>query len=146
MVLPVYFDNVRCSQGAITQSGLYRLVRASCPLREGLVRLWLCGGGRCVCLGVMLPQGDKLTFEKRFSRAASADWPERPEKLRAGTLPPNTAPPSPEAADKWTQNGLCLTKKEGNRTLVAIPARLRSPVKGVRTTEIDGEIYMLFNY
>ena len=95
MDCPVYDGKERIGTLAVRREGLYAVFTAELPAREGLPRLWLCGTGESVCLGLLEPRGGTLRLEKRLSRAACAALPAPP--LYA-TLSPERAAPAPEAA------------------------------------------------
>ena len=72
MELPVWENGERIGALEVRREGLYLVFRARLPLREGLPRLWLCGEGESVCLGLPEPREGRLRLEKRLSRASCA--------------------------------------------------------------------------
>ena len=101
----------------VREEGLFRVFRARCAYREGVRRLWLCGEGEPVCLGVLQPQHACLLLEKRLSRAACAALP-RPLAFAA------LARPAPESSPEKTS-----------------PA---PPVPGPRIVCLFGDRFVLF--
>lgn len=81
---------------AVREDGLYRVLSARLAYRPGVQRLWLCGRGGHVCLGVLLPAQGMLTLQKRLSRAA---WDALPHPLLYAALTaPLPEPQEPSAA------------------------------------------------
>ena len=146
-------------RGRLTESrdGLYTVFRAECPRREGLIRLWLHGGGQSACLGVLAPEGEGLVLTRRLSRLARAAFPavievasDRPQE--AGPAVPPPPPPQEPVSASGEPNG----GEGGWRALpdgsllhgdgrLALPAALppRSPLAG-RLTRIRGQDYLVF--
>ena len=107
MELPIYIGGREAGRLHVAQEGLYTRLTADCAPGEGLLRLWLHGGGRSVYLGLLVPEGGRLRLTKRLSRAAlppelayAADSeqglpaPESPEP----ELPAEAEGPEPPAA------------------------------------------------
>lgn len=112
MEYPIYIEGRAC--GTLTESveGLYTVFRADCPKRNGLIRLWLHGGGQSACLGLLAPRGERLVLTRRLSRQARGAYPRVIERVsdearaasgeRRPTVSPAPPPSSlPEAADGW---------------------------------------------
>lgn len=139
--------------GRLTESreGLYTVFRADCPRREGLIRLWLHGGGQSACLGVLAPRGDRLTLTRRLSRleraafptriAYASDRPETAAKPRQAPLPPREPSPPPESGWQALPDGSLLS----DDGCIALPAALppSSPLAG-RVLQIRGREYLVF--
>lgn len=108
MELPVWENGERIGALEVRREGLYLVFRARLPLREGLPRLWLCGEGESVCLGLPEPREGRLRLEKRLSRAYCAALPspllgavlaaERPAPLRPA--PPESGPETPTLRER----------------------------------------------
>ena len=96
MEFPIVENDVRIGTLRVSRDGLYTRFEAEIPAREGLQRLWLCGRGGHVCLGVLLPAQGMLTLQKRLSRAA---WDALPHPLLYAALTaPLPEPQEPSAA------------------------------------------------
>ena len=76
MDYPIYIDGEACGVLTETREGLYCVLRAVCPMREGLCRLWVFGGGKSAYLGALAPAGGRLALARRLSRAGRASLPE----------------------------------------------------------------------
>ena len=99
MDYPIRDGNETIGTLTVREEGLFRVFRARCAYREGVRRLWLCGEGEPVCLGVLQPQRACLLLEKRLSRAACAALP-KPLSFAAlvrpaPELPAESSPPAP---------------------------------------------------
>ena len=55
---PIYIEGRESGTLSETTEGLYTVFRADCPKRNGMIRLWLHGGGQSACLGLLAPRGD----------------------------------------------------------------------------------------
>ncbi len=77
--IPILIDGVRRGALEIRGEGAYTRFEAKCAPRPGLQRLYVFGGGRSACLGVLAPEGGALTLRRRLSRAAMRGFPERIE-------------------------------------------------------------------
>lgn len=134
MEYPIYIEGR--PSGTLTESseGLYTVFRADCPKRNGLIRLWLHGGGQSACLGLLAPRGDRLVLTRRLSRQARAVYPRPIERVsdeprstqdaRSRPLVPSPAAPQPEPAGSEGWRALpdgSLIAPDGRR---AIPASL----------------------
>lgn len=108
MELPIYIGGREAGRLHVAQEGLYTRLTADCAPGEGLLRLWLHGGGRSVYLGLLVPEGGRLRLTKRLSRAAlppelayAADSeqglpaPESPEPPSAPEASVEAAPEAP---------------------------------------------------
>ena len=58
MEYPIYIEGRRSGTLTETAEGLYTVFQADCPRRNGLIRLWLHGGGQSACLGLLAFPGD----------------------------------------------------------------------------------------
>ena len=151
MDIPIMIDGQKLGRLTESREGLYTVFRADCPRREGLIRLWLHGGGQSACLGVLAPRGDRLTLTRRLSRLERAAFPlridcasDRPEtaaKPRPAPLPPREPSPPPESGWHALPDGSLLSD-DGR---IALPAALppSSPLAG-RVLRIRGREYLVF--
>ncbi len=118
MDYPIYIEGRQCGTLTESKEGLYTVFHADCPRRNGLIRLWLHGGGQSACLGLLAPRGDRLVLTRRLSRQARTAFPrpiervsDQPGTPQAEIRTPAAAPappppgPSPEQstpeADGW---------------------------------------------
>ena len=144
--------------GTLTESaeGLYTVFHADCPGQNGLIRLWLHGGGQSACLGLLAPRGDRLVLTRRLSRQARAAFPrhiervsDQPLETQPGAPAPKTvSPPPPPARDEPETDGWralpdgSLIAADGRR---ALPAALPpgSPL-APHLLRIGGRDYLVF--
>ena len=154
MEYPIYIEGRRSGTLSETAEGLYTVFQADCPRRNGLIRLWLHGGGQSACLGLLAPRGERLVLTRRLSRRARAAFPRLIERVsdeprsgavpRAAPLPPEPATGAPEAAaEGWRALGDgTLLAADGRR---AIPAALPpdSPL-APHLLRIGGRVYLVF--
>ena len=64
----------------LERQGLYTLIEAAAPGAEGLVRLWVQGGGEETYLGVMEPRSGGLYLRRKLSRLEMSGFPEKIER------------------------------------------------------------------
>ncbi len=154
MEYPIYIEGRPSGTLTETAEGLYTVFQADCPRRNGLIRLWLHGGGQSACLGLLAPRGERLVLTRRLSRRARAAFPRLIERVsdeprsgavpRAAPLPPEPAPGAPKAAaEGWRALGDgTLLAADGRR---AIPAALPpdSPL-APHLRRIGGRDYLVF--
>lgn len=160
-VYPIMIDGEIVGKLTVRAAGGRTVFSARSRPLEGVVRISVYGGGREGYLGVLAPEGDALTLEKSFSRAALRDFPTEIERVeRAGMqtlpLPPEreTPPePEPEALPEDT-SGLswyaspdgALVAHDGARDLIALPIgdeRIPPSVPG-RDRTIEGKDYVVY--
>lgn len=134
----------------MSRDGLYTLIEARVKPREGLTRLYVSGGGKSVCLGLMWPEGGVLKLRRRLSRLELQDLPESIETV--SIRPPEIRPEPPAAeckapAEAWQPmpDGSLLLITPGGK-YIALPAKLRRAPPGLRLRIIDGREYLLFRY
>ena len=72
----------------IEQQGLYTCMEVSAEAREGLLRIWVQGGGREAYLGVLQPGEEGLYLCRRLSRRELAAFPQVIEQASDRQLPP----------------------------------------------------------
>ena len=158
MEYPIFIEGQQ--SGSLTEraDGLYTVFHAECPRRDGMIRLWLHGGGQSACLGLLAPRGDRLVLTKRLSRQARGGYPRliesvsdqpRPSKAAkpASAPPPSKPAPAPEPEDPehspWrAMPDGSLIAADGRR---AIPAALPpfSPLAPHLIT-VGGREYLVF--
>ena len=68
MDYPLIIDGIDAGTLSVSEEGLYTCFEARAGERDGLVRLWVCGGGECAYLGVMQPWSGGLYLRRRLSR------------------------------------------------------------------------------
>ena len=149
MEYPILIEGRACGRLTESRDGLYTVFRAECPRRDGLIRLWLHGGGQSACLGVVSPCGERLVLTRRLSRLARAEFPARIEyasdrpEAGAEVREPRPAPPPEPPKEAWRAlpDG-SLIAADGR---IALPAALppSSPLAGHLLT-IGGRDYLVF--
>ena len=80
MEYPLLLMGVERGKLKVEKQGLYTLMEANAPEAEGLVRLWVQGGGREAYLGLMVPQNGGLCLRRRLSRLELSAFPENIER------------------------------------------------------------------
>ena len=88
MDYPLLLGGERAGTLRIEQQGLYTCMEVSAEAREGLLRIWVQGGGREAYLGVLQPEGEGLSLHRRLSRRELADFPRVIEQASDQQLPP----------------------------------------------------------
>ena len=68
MDYPLIIDGNDAGTLSVSEEGLYTCFEAHAVEHDGLVRLWVCGGGECAYLGVMQPWSGGLYLRRRLSR------------------------------------------------------------------------------
>lgn len=132
------------------RDGPRTVFQCACPLRSGVIRVSVYGGGREGYLGVLAPDGGGLRLSRSLSPAAMRGFPENIEY--AAESGGEKRPRQPEAAPEESLGGGLLwfstpqgtlTAFDGARNLVALPAgSLRAPESALRT--INGRKYIVF--
>lgn len=75
MDYPLMIDGNDAGTLSVSEEGLYTCFEARAGEHNGLVRLWVCGGGECAYLGVMQPWSGGLYLRRRLSRRELKDFP-----------------------------------------------------------------------
>ena len=75
MDYPLIIDGTDAGTLSVSEEGLYTCFEARAGERDGLVRLWVCGGGECAYLGVMQPWSGGLYLRRRLSRRELKGFP-----------------------------------------------------------------------
>ena len=159
MTIPILIDGKRRGALELCAEGAYMRFEARCALRPGVQRLYVFGGGRSACLGVLAPENGALTLRRRLSRAAMKDFPApieyaaleaaaNEEATAAAPLRKSTreeARPAAAPHIKWEpQPDGSLVGTEDGRRLLALPCALRRVPPGVKLREIGGRRYLVF--
>ena len=161
MDYPIYIDGAAAGTLRAEPEGLYTRFTAALPARPGLWRIWLCGGGESRSLGLLSPEGDRLSLSRRLSRALRPPRLERVLALPAEAPAPSltqteTSTPSITQAQPAEPSGESAPALPADwrpvpgglyspsRRLLALPCALRRPVQGVRTARIGGSSYLVF--
>ena len=142
---------------SIRPDGLYTVLEARAEDSGELTRLYISGGGKCRCLGVMLPEDGALTLRRRLSRLELLALPQPvegvytrpPEEKPPHIIAPeekSPPPPTPEAAQWRPAGDGSLIRLEPEGRYIALPAKLRRAVPGIRLTTINGREYLVFRY
>ena len=145
MEIPVYAQGRPLGRLNVRREGLYTVLETRLPPAEGLTRLYLCGGGARVCLGVMEPRAEGLVFRRRYSRAGLRALPFPADYAAVDAaepaLPELSAGPSADPPAVWTR------RPDGSLTRpgwLALPCALRRPVPGLRLAVVEGRLCLLF--
>ena len=75
MDYPLIIDGNDAGTLSVSEEGLYTCFEARAGAHDGLVRLWVCGGGECAYLGVMQPWSGGLYLRRRLSRSERKSFP-----------------------------------------------------------------------
>ena len=173
MDYPLLLGGEKAGTLRIERQGLYTCMEVRAEAREGLLRIWVQGGGREAYLGVLQPGEEGLYLRRRLSRRELADFPQVIEQASDRQLPPREvnitqesqalapAPqPEPEPQPEpqltstmepptliWQERrDGSLVAKEGSHTLLALPASLRHVTQGADLRRIGGREYLVFRY
>ena len=88
MDYPLLLGGEKAGTLRIEQHGLYTCMEVTAEAREGLLRIWVQGGGREAYLGVLQPGEEGLYLRRRLSRRELADFPQVIEQASDRQLPP----------------------------------------------------------
>ena len=92
MDYPLLLGGEEAGRLHVEQQGLYTCMEVSAEAREGLLRIWVQGGGREAYLGVLQPEEGGLSLRRRLSRRELAAFPTVIEQASDQRLPPKEAP------------------------------------------------------
>ena len=141
---PIIIDGRQQGRLRVFRQGLYTVYSARCCPLPGLVRLSVYGQGKEGVLGLMQPCSQGLFLERRLSREAQRDFPQKIELVtRSGEKGQSKSPPL-----TWQRcaDGT-LRACDGHRTLIAFPASLRSRrFSRLRLRRIENREYLVFYY
>ena len=87
MDYPLLLGGKQAGQLHVEQQGLYTCMEVSAETREGLLRIWVQGGGREAYLGVLQPGESGMYLCRRLSRREMADFPTVIEQASDQRLP-----------------------------------------------------------
>ena len=87
MDYPLLLGGEKAGTLRIEQQGLYTCMEVTAEAREGLLRIWVQGGGREAYLGVLQPEGEGLSLRRRLSRRELAAFPPVIEQASDRQLP-----------------------------------------------------------
>lgn len=140
----------------ITQEGLYTRIEAEAAAEKELTRIWLCGGGEAKYLGIMQRSGEKMYFSARYSRREMAAFPAQIEYAadNPGEREQEQQKESEEQKEENTEKDLlwyrgengCLTARDGELYLMALPSKIGRSVPGADIRTIEGREYIVFRY
>ena len=88
MDYPLLLGGEKAGTLRIEQQGLYTCMEVTAAAREGLLRIWVQGGGREAYLGILQPGQEGLYLRRRLSRRELADFPRVIEQASDRQLPP----------------------------------------------------------
>ena len=88
MDYPLLLGGEKAGTLRIEQQGLYTCMDVRARAREGLLRIWVQGGGREAYLGVLQPGEEGLYLRRRLSRRELAAFPKVIEQASDRQLPP----------------------------------------------------------
>ncbi len=168
MEYPLYIAGEKKGRLTVSREGLYTVMEAAAEGVTELTRVWVCGGGRGVYLGLLQPWSGGSYLRRRLSRRELAAFPEvieyaadaepareAPTASKSGEVSPSeVAPPPKSDTEEQSEPELLwrrrpdgsLTAFDGERNLVALPASLRSKAPGAVLRRIDGGDYLIFRY
>lgn len=88
MDYPLLLGGEKAGTLRIERQGLYTCMEVTAEAREGLLRIWVQGGGREAYLGVLQPGEEGLYLRRRLSRRELAAFPQVIEQASDRQLPP----------------------------------------------------------
>ena len=74
-VYPLLLDGERAGEVRVSAEGAWTVFSVDCAMRPDIVRVSVYGKGREGYLGVLAPEGERLTLCRRFSRSALREFP-----------------------------------------------------------------------
>ena len=80
MDYPLLINGQERGKLKLEKQGLYTLMEAGAPGAEGMVRLWVQGGGEEAYLGVMEPRDTGLYLRRKLSRLEMSAFPQNIER------------------------------------------------------------------
>lgn len=88
MDYPLLLGGEKAGTLRIEQQGLYTCMEVTAEAREGMLRIWVQGGGRETYLGILQPREEGLYLRRRLSRRELAAFPQVIEQASDRQLPP----------------------------------------------------------
>ena len=95
---PIIIDGALAGKLTVERQGPRTAFDAVCAMQPGLLRISVYGGGREGYLGLLAPEGERLTLHRAFSRSQLRDFPREIERVERAGLPPE-APAAAEAGE-----------------------------------------------
>ena len=95
---PIIIDGALAGKLTVDRRGPRTAFDAVCAMQPGLLRISVYGGGREGYLGLLAPEGERLTLHRTFSRSQLRDFPREIERVERAGLPPE-APAAAEAGE-----------------------------------------------
>ncbi len=144
MDYPVYIDGRECGSVSVTKTGLYTRFSADCTMKNGIVRLYIYGGGKTAYLGTLSPCNGRLRLERRFSPSEMRRFPTTVEYAANEKIEGAAKEAAvPDESLLWfrTESG-SLTAFDGEKSLIALPCS--DSLKNGRRIEIEGNSYIVF--
>ena len=102
---PIIIDGELAGKLTVDRQGALTAFHAECSSLPGLVRLSVYGGGREGYLGVLAPEGEKLTLHKSLSRAAMREFPPEIESVERAGLDRAASPKGEETPEPAAETG-----------------------------------------
>ena len=165
MEYPLIIDGAERGRLRVERQGLYTLYEAELAgERDGLIRIWLHGGGGSAYLGLMQPWSGGMYLRKKLSRREQEIFPKNLEfasnqeniglhnnEKAAKEEAPSCPYPAPitddgDALQWFTRPDGSLVSFDGISSLVALPVNLRKAAPGAVLRQIAGREYMIFRY
>lgn len=88
MDYPLLLGGERAGTLRVERQGLYTCMEVCAEAREGLLRIWVQGGGQEAYLGLLQPGEGGMTLRRRLSRRELAAFPPVIEQASDQRLPP----------------------------------------------------------
>lgn len=146
--IPMRCGGDTVGQAIVSREGLYYRVRCSCkPISTDVLRAYGSVDGQDVLLGVLMPEDDRLTLERRF--ACSAVPLDRLDQVTVGGAPGAWRP--------WRGSLGPLTvekaqiRQSNGKTVLALPYHHGEAVpylpvlRWCTPTELDGRMWMVLD-
>jgi hypothetical protein len=138
---PIIIGGENTGQVNISREGLFWVFEAKCAMQEELVRLSVYGDGREGYLGVMSPEGEGLTLQKKLSRTAVAEFPSKIEFAGLKGQPP----PVPESGNGGQKESETQPESEAISENT-VPQEVSIPPPDSGNTPLINEISKSFKY
>lgn len=96
---PIIIDGALAGKLTVDRQGPRTAFDAECAMRPDLLRISVYGGGREGYLGLLAPEGERLTLHRLFSRSQLRDFPQEIERVERAGLPPEVPDAAAEAGE-----------------------------------------------
>ena len=115
-VYPLLLDGANAGEVRVSAEGAWTVFKVDCAMRPGIVRVSVYGEGREGYLGVLAPEGERLTLCRRFSRSALREFPAQIEYAAMAGAPivredPAAPPEGPTPAGRDAHIALPKSEK-----------------------------------